>query len=108
MKKNVAILYKGRLLDERFEGVIKAGQWAYGQGFSPDDYKTVELLPDGTINHRAIIQVFNCSTGHYVLENHYTTCGLFHLPMERYEKDKEYFAKKYSHKKYIFNAWIQY
>lgn len=108
MKNNVAVLYKDMLLDERFEDVIKAGQWAYSQGYSPDDYKTVKLLPDGSINHRAIIQVYDCKKGDYILENHYTTCGLFHLPMDRYEEDKISLGEKYHCKRYIFNAWIEY
>lgn len=105
---NVAVFYKDRLLDERFDSIIKAGQWAYQQGYSPNDFKAVKLLPDGEINHRSIIQVYDCKKGDYILENHYTTCGLFHLPMDRYEEDKIIFGNKYSGERYILNAWIEY
>lgn len=49
-----------------------------------------------SINHRAIIQVYDFQAGKYILENHYTTCGTFHLPMDAYETDKKYFKIEYS------------
>lgn len=103
------ILYKGNLVDQTFpEGCIKAGQWAYSQGWSHDDYKVVLLLPSGEINHRAIIQVYDYQSGKYVLENHYTTCGTFHCKMENFETDTEKLKKHYSEPRYNVSAWIEY
>lgn len=103
------ILYKGNLLDQIFpEGSIKAGQWAYSQGWSHDDYKTVLLLPNGEINHRAIIQVYDYQAGKYVLENHYTTCGTFHCKMEDFEVDTQRLKEQYAGKRYEVSAWIEY
>lgn len=103
------ILLNGKLLEKTFpEGIIKAGQWAYSQGYKPEEYKTVLLMPDGTVNHRAIIQVYDYKIGEIILENHYTTCEKFHFPMEKYEEHKEYFTNKYNEKNYSVTAWIEY
>ncbi len=103
------ILYKGQLLEKQFpEGSIVAGQWAYLQGYAPEDYKVVLLLPDGEINHRAIIQVYDYQAGKYILENHYTTCGTFHYPMSDYEAHKAYFTGKYAGSRYEVSCWIEY
>ncbi len=110
MITKAGILYKGKLLNvPPFENVIKAGRWAHSQGYDPDDYKTVLLLADGSINHRSIIQVYDCRTGRYVLENHYTTCGTFHLPIEKYEEDKAFFEEKYKNSsRYRICCWKDY
>lgn len=109
MHLTAGILLNGELLEKTFpEGIIKAGQWAYSQGYNPNDYKTVLLMPDGTLNHRSIIQVYDCKAGKIILENHYTTCGTFHLPMERYEEDRKYFTKNYKEPRYRVTAWIEY
>ncbi|MCK9471686.1 MAG: hypothetical protein M0Q88_08040 [Bacilli bacterium] len=102
------ILVNGRLLDIVFNDIIEAGQWAYANGYNPGEYKAVQLLPNGEINHRAIIQVYSYKKGDYILENHYTTDGKFHLPMERYEVDKERFKEEYRGDLYKVDAWIEY
>lgn len=110
MNKRFAVMYKDRILEKVFNDLIKAGQWAYEEGYDPDKYTVVELLEDGEINHRAIIQVFDFEKGqgNYLFENHYTTNGLFHLPMEQFEEDKKKLKEKYSGDRYLFNAWIEY
>lgn len=103
------IIYKGKLLENTFpEGIIKAGQWAYLQSWSHDDYKIVLLLPNGEINHRAIIQIFDYKKGDYTLENHYTTCGEFHCKMENYESDIKRLNAFYSDERFKVTAWVEY
>ena len=103
------ILYRGELQDQIFpEGSIKAGQWAYTQGWPHEDYRVVLLMPSGEVNHRAIIQVYDFQVGKYVLENHYTTCGTFHCKMDDFENDKEKFKGKYNDSRYGVSAWIEY
>jgi|GEM_PF-4919556 len=108
MKTTAGILYEGKLLEKTFEeGVIVAGQWAYSQGYR--DFQTVLLLENGEINHRAIIQIYDYKRGDYCLENHYTTCGTFHFPMEKFEEDKAYYTKKYEgDSRYSVSCWIEY
>lgn len=102
------IIYKGELQDQIFpEGCIKAGQWAYRQGWSHEDYKVVLLLPSGEVNHRAIIQVYDYQVGKYVLENHYTTCGTFHCKMENFEEDTKRLKAQYAGERYNVSAWIE-
>lgn len=109
MDITAGILYKGELLKRQFsEGSIVAGQWAYSQGYAPDDYKVVLLLANGSINHRSIIQVYDYQTGRYILENHYTTCGTFHLPISAYEADVKRIKKEYSDSRYDVSCWIDY
>lgn len=95
-------------MGKRFDDVIKAGQWAISQGYNPEEYKVVNFLPDGSINHRAIIQVYDYKTGKYVLENHYTTCGKIHLPIEKFKEDKKAIMERFSRERYKVNAWIEY
>jgi hypothetical protein len=109
MNLTAGIILNGKLLNKTFpEGIIKAGQWAYSQGYNSEEYQVILLMPDGTINHRAIIQVYDYLTGKIILENHYTTCGTFHFPMEKYEEHKKYFENKYNSKTYKVTAWIEY
>lgn len=109
MRTTAGVVFKGELLKEVFEeGIIKAGQWAYAQGFDPKDFITVLLLQNGEINHRSIIQVYDYKAGKYILENHYTTCGTFHWPMDKYEEHKAYFTEKYADKRYKVSCWIEY
>lgn len=80
--KSVSVLYKGKRLEKRFDDVIKAGQWAISQGYNPEEY--------------------------YVLENHYTTCGKIHLPIEKFKEDKKAIMERFSRERYKVNAWIEY
>ena len=109
MNLTAGILLNGKLLKKTFpEGIIKAGQWAYSEELNENEYKIVLLMPDGSINHRAIIQVYDYSAGKIILENHYTTCGTFHFPMAQYEEHKELFKQKYNSDNYNVTAWIEY
>lgn len=108
MDKRFGILYKENFLDKVFNDRIKAGQWACKEGYDKNKYNVVELLEEGEINHRAIIQVYDSKKGNYLFQNHYTTNGLFHLPMERFESDKRKYEKKYSGDRYLINAWVDY
>lgn len=107
MIETAGVLLNGELLPNTFPDIIKAGQWAYAQGYSPDNYRIVLLLPNGQINHRAIIQIYDYKQGRIMLENHYTTCGTFHLPMEQYEQDKKLYETMYKdNDKIKVSAWI--
>ena len=103
------IVYQGDLLEETFpDGIIKAGQWAHLQGWNDTDYKIVLLLPNGEINHRAIIQIYDSVKGDNILENHYTTCVEFQLKMENYENDIIKLKASYSDERYKVTAWVEY
>jgi hypothetical protein len=110
MIKKAGVIHEGKLLEvPPFENVIEAGRWIHSQGYDPNVYRAVLLLENGDVNHRAIIQVYDCKTGRYTLENHYTTCGTFHLPMEKYEADKEFYENKFMDSmRYLITCWIDY
>lgn len=107
LSHEAGIVYKGKLLPEKFPNNIVAGQWAYNQGLNPKDFQIVNLLPNGEINHRAIIQIYDARQGRIILENHYTICGTFHFPWSHYEVDKAHYENLYKGNKDVrVSAWI--